>query len=172
VVARIAQGSEVALARAYQRHGGRVFALARRILGDDQQAGDVAEAVFLALWDHPEEFDARRGSLASQLLMDARRRSLELVRAGGAGPGRERVDGGAPAGAANRTAGRRPRPDDRRSRDPLAGDERRVLEMAFFEGCTSGEIAQLLDVDEATVRGRIQSGLRRLRSADPEIGAW
>jgi DNA-directed RNA polymerase specialized sigma24 family protein len=54
----------------------------------------------------------------------------------------------------------------------LAGDERRVLEMAFFEGCTSGEIAQLLDVDEPTVRGRIQSGLRRLRSADPEIGAW
>ena len=138
----IANGSHSALAQCYRAHGGRVFALARRILGDDRQAESVVEAVFLSLWDHPERFDAGRGSLAFQLLADGRNRSLELLRSG---------DG----------ARRRPRRDPVPS-DPLAPEERQVIELAFFEGRTSREMAELLQLEEATVLARIRSGLHRL----------
>jgi RNA polymerase sigma-70 factor (ECF subfamily) len=146
LLAEVADGSHRALGRCYRAHGGRVFAVARRILGDDRQAERVLEAVFLGLWDHPGRFDARRGSLLFQLLCDARDRSLELLRSG---------DG------ARR---RRPR-DEPGAAGPLDAHERQVIELAFFEGYTSRQVADLLEVDEATVLGRIQSGLQRLGEA-------
>jgi len=47
-----------ALAEAYRRHGGAVFALARRVTGDSGDAEDVTQEVFLRLWNQPDRFDA------------------------------------------------------------------------------------------------------------------
>ena len=65
---------------AYRSYGGRVTAAAARMLGDRTQADDVAQAVFEDLWRRPARFDPSRGSLAAYLHMQARGRSLDLLR--------------------------------------------------------------------------------------------
>src|SRR5436305_318772 len=57
-----------ALAAAYRRHAGAVFALSRRLLVDRAMAEEVVQEVFLRLWHQPDKFDPERGSLRSFLL--------------------------------------------------------------------------------------------------------
>ena len=75
LVVAIGRWRQDALAEAYRRHGGAVFALAGRVLGDRALAEEVAQEVFLRLWDHPDRFDPNRGSLRSFLLAQCHGRS-------------------------------------------------------------------------------------------------
>src|SRR5688500_13059055 len=67
LVVGIGRWGEEALAEVYRRHGGPVFGLARRVLGDATLAEEVTQEVFLLLWREPGRFDPDRGSLRSYL---------------------------------------------------------------------------------------------------------
>ena len=57
-------------------------------------------------------------------------------------------------------------PDHARLRTMLADlgpDQRRVLELAYFEGLTCSEIAERVTVPIGTVKSRIAAGLNHLR---------
>ena len=81
-----------ALAEAYRRHGGAVFALARRVTGDSGDAEDVTQEVFLRLWNQPDRFDADRGSMRSFLLAQSHGKAVDLVRSRTARARREERD--------------------------------------------------------------------------------
>ncbi len=51
----------------YEAHAGRIFSLARRVTDDSGLAGDVVKEVFVALWERPDDFDPRQGSLRAHL---------------------------------------------------------------------------------------------------------
>ena len=52
----------------------------------------------------------------------------------------------------------------------LPEEERRVIELAYFEGYTYVEVAQLLSQPEGTVKSRIRNGMRRMRAKLVEAG--
>ena len=52
----------------------------------------------------------------------------------------------------------------------LPPDERRAIELAYFEGRTYVEVAQLLDAPEGTIKSRIRNGMRRMRASLVEAG--
>src|SRR5260370_19652619 len=81
LVVAIGRWREDALAEAFRRHAGAVYALARRVLGDATSAEEVVQEVFLRLWNTPDRFDPDRGSLRAFLLAQAHGRSVDLVRA-------------------------------------------------------------------------------------------
>ena len=76
----ISRYEQSALAEAYKRHAGAVFALARRLLVDQALAEEVVQEVFLRLWNDPTRFDPDRGSLRSFLLIDTHGRAVDLLR--------------------------------------------------------------------------------------------
>src|ERR1700730_2973715 len=80
LVVAIGRWRQDALAEAYRRHAGAVFALARRLLQDTTAAEEVVQEVFLRLWNSPDKFDPDRGSLRSYLLAQAHGRAVDLVR--------------------------------------------------------------------------------------------
>jgi RNA polymerase sigma factor (sigma-70 family) len=77
----IAAGDEAALARAYDAHGGLVFALAQRVCRRPEEAEEVLQVVFLTLWRTADRFDATRGSLVAWLATMARNRAIDRLRA-------------------------------------------------------------------------------------------
>jgi RNA polymerase sigma-70 factor, ECF subfamily len=173
LVVAIGRWRQEALAEAYRRHGGGVFALARLLLGDES-AKDIAQEVFLRLWKQPERFDPARGSLRSYLLAQTHGRSVDVLRSETARRRREECD--------VRTATDIVDDVERQVQDlavgaqvreALAGlpePERRAIALAYLAGNTYREVARLLGEPEGTVQSRIRSGLGRLRLPSTQAG--
>jgi RNA polymerase sigma-70 factor (ECF subfamily) len=175
LVVAVARCREDALAEVYRRHGPAVFALARRVTGDAAAAEDVAQEVFVRLWNQPDRFDAARGSLRSFLLAQSHSRSVDLVRSRAARARREEHDARATANAgydierevwdlavADQVA---------QAMSSLPTEERAAIQLAYYEGYTYREVATILSQPEGTVKSRIRNGLRRMRSSLVESGA-
>lgn len=168
LVAAVRQRSQAALAEAYRRHGGGVWALARRVCRDEHLAEDVTQTVFVELWSRPERFDGARGTLRSWLLTQAHARAVDLVRSEEARRRRqEREAQQADATVELDTSLYLEEMADevRRAVDTLSPAEREPILLAYFGGRTYREAAQLLGQPEGTVKSRIRAGLRNLRGA-------
>jgi len=174
LVTAVARYSEVALAEVYRRHGGAVYGLARRVLNSASEAEDVTQEVFLRLWNQPDRFDPGRGTLRSFLLSQSHARAVDAIRSLNARKAREAKD-------AHRTASAEydisHEAWDLALADKVSGaladlpkDERRAIELAYFDGRTYVEVAALLDTPEGTVKSRIRNGMRRMRAALVEAG--
>ncbi|NJP68521.1 RNA polymerase sigma factor [Streptomyces spiramenti] len=162
-------GDEEAVAAVYRRWGALVLALARRALGDEREAEDVAQQVFLAAWSGRHRYRADRGVLAAWLVGIARHviadalaeraRRAELVAA--AGPP---SFGGLPG------AGDVPGPEQVLDRVLVVRELRRlppvqleVLGLAFYRDLTQAEIAERTGLPLGTVKSHTRRGLRTLR---------
>lgn len=176
LVVAIGRWQQEALAEAYRRHSGAVYALARRVLGGDSARGEeVVQEVFTRLWDNPERFDAERGSLRSYLLAQSHGRAVDLVRRDSSRRLREERDARR-ATVADYDLEREVSDGIRAEqvRDAVRGledDERKAIELAYFGGYTYREVARVLGAPEGTVKSRIRSGMVRLRRNLVEVGA-
>ena len=145
------------------------MALAQRVLNNQALAEDVTQELFVSLWRNPTAFDPERGSLRAYLLAQTHGRSVDLVRAEEARRSREersarlspQETGEVEREAWLLFAGARARA----ALDTLSAGERSAIELAYFGGLTYLQVAAHLDEPEGTVKGRIRSGLTRLRSA-------
>lgn len=158
------------LAQAYERHGGAVFGLARRLLVDRALAEEVTQEVFLRLWNRPDRFDATRGSLRSFLLADCHGRCLDLIRAESSRRHREERlavldlrDTGS-EDIAGEVCSTEAAGQIRAALTVLSEREREAITLAYFGGNTYREVAALLHTPVGTVKSRIRAGLTRLRS--------
>ncbi len=163
-----------ALAEIYRRYGGAVFGLARRVCVDRSEAEDVVQEVFLRLWNAPERFDPQRGSLRTFLLALTHGRAVDSVRATAARRRREDRDA---RGTANAAYDLEHQVWDLALADQVAdalgaltADERAAIELAYFDGHSYREVAALLSQPEGTVKSRIRSGLRRMKTVLTETG--
>ena len=174
LVTSIARYSEVALAEAYRRHGGAVFGLAKRVLMNPTEAEDVTQEVFLRLWNQPDRFDPARGSLRAFLMAQAHGRAVDAVRSTSSRRRREARDATRTAEAAydmQREVWDLALADQvAQAMGELPEDERRAIELAYFDGRTYREVAQLLDQPEGTVKSRIRNGMRRMRAVLARAG--
>jgi RNA polymerase sigma-70 factor (ECF subfamily) len=174
LVTSIARYNEVALAEAYRRHGGAVFGLAKRVLHNATEAEDVTQEVFLRLWNEPDRFDPARGSLRSFLLAQAHGRAVDAVRSSSSRRARETRDAMRTAEAAydmQREVWDLAVADQvSQAMGELPEEERRAIELAYFDGCTYREVAQLLDQPEGTIKSRIRNGMRRMRAVLADTG--
>src|SRR6201997_1952860 len=142
LVSRIRAGDQQAMSELYDRYGKVVYAVALRVLQDAAGAEDVLQDVFLQLWRNPDAFDASRGSLAAWLSVISRHRSIDRLRQ--RRPETD-IEGFVIAGGPD------VRDETERSlvidkvRVVLAEmnpDQRKVLELAFFQGLTHTEISE------------------------------
>ena len=168
-----------ALAEAYRRHAGAVFALASRMLWERATAEELVQEIFLRLWEQPERYERTRGSLRTFLLMDAHARCVDRIRSDSHRRNRDERVGRAEMAEAydvdleawDLTLAEQVR----EALDTLQDGERAAIELAYFGGHTYREVAHILDLPEGTVKSRIRTGLTRLRAqlVDRGIdGSW
>ena len=179
VVVAIGRWRHDALAEAYRRHAGAVFALARRLLVDPGMAEEIVQEVFLRLWNQPDKFDPERGSLRAFLLAQTHGRSVDMLRAETSRRRREERDARSTAEAGydieSEVMDLSVADQVNEVMAVLPVDERRAIELAYFGGHTYRQVAVMLDQPEGTVKSRIRSGLRRMRDQlmDTGVGgAW
>lgn len=162
LVAAMAAGDRAALATLYERHASLLLGLALRIVRERREAEDLLHDVFLEAWRTASDFDPKRGRVRTWLAIRMRSRALDLQKS--ARVSRNTGDGGLEllideAEAASPDHGR-----VRRALAELGSDQRRVLELAYFEGLSCTEIAERVAIPVGTVKSRLAAGLDRLRS--------
>ncbi len=146
-----------------------MFSLAYRMCGRRVLAEDVVQDAFLSIWRTGMRYDASKGSVRAWVLGAVRYRAIDAFRQETAKTGRDVHDQPAaerlPAGELTEVETER-REDAARVRGALAdlpGEQRHVIELAYFGGFTHTEIAGLLEVPAGTVKGRMRLGLQKLR---------
>lgn len=152
----------------YRTHYGRVRALAARLVADPGVAEEVTHDVFLWFWRNADRFDPARGSMSAFLASATRGRAIDRIRADAARRRRELRHGestpmaepGADAHAMRSLAAA----DVHAALGRLPEAERAAIVLAYFGGKTYRQVAEELGEPEGTVKSRIRTGLRRLRS--------
>ena len=166
LVRRVAERDPKALRGVYDRCAGLALAVALRILKSRSEAEDVVQDAFVEIWKRAGSFDARRGSLNAWVVAIVRSRALDRVRSRGsadrAAEALQREDG-APVPLPIESA------EQRQDRDrihtalaTLPAEQRRVLELAYFEGLTQKEIAEHTGDPLGTVKTRVRLALEKL----------
>jgi RNA polymerase sigma-70 factor (ECF subfamily) len=163
----IARYDQSALAEAYRRHAGAVFGLARRLLIEPALAEEIVQEIFLRLWNDPTRFDPERGTMRSYLLTQTHGRSVDMLRADTSRRAREERDVRRTAESGydieHEVLDMATSDHVRRCLEALPADERQAIELAYFGGYTYREVAEMLEEPEGTIKGRIRTGLKRLR---------
>ncbi|MGH7856734.1 MAG: sigma-70 family RNA polymerase sigma factor [Candidatus Binatia bacterium] len=177
LIAEAALGNQRAFAALYDRHGAILLGLLVRILRDRSEAEDVLQEVFLQAWQQATSFDGARGRPSQWLMMIARSRALDRLRARDS---RVRTVAEASREATEPvrdTAGAVIASEEglrvRRALEAVPAAQRQVLRLAYFGGLTQTEIAATLDRPLGTVKTQIRLGLMKLRErlrADEEAG--
>lgn len=169
LLARIAQGDRDAFGRFYDAFAGLALGLIQRILRDPAASEDVLQEVFWQIWQEAARYDPKRGSPEAWVIMRAKTRAIDRLRAirrrekTFVAPVDESVARSSEAPAENPGVAAETRGLVRSALDSLPEPQRRVVELAFFEGLTQSEIASRLGEPLGTVKTRARLGLERLR---------
>jgi RNA polymerase sigma-70 factor (ECF subfamily) len=171
LVRRVGDGDEDAFRSLFRRYGPTAKALAARVVRQPFLAEEIVQEAFLALWRKPASYREDRGSVRGWLMSTVHHRAVDYVRREEAQRRRARETD--PGGVVGDDVAEAVVEDvdlaEQRGRvraalGEIPTEQRRVLEMMYFEGKTQSMIATELHLPLGTVKSRTLLGMRRLRT--------
>jgi RNA polymerase sigma-70 factor (ECF subfamily) len=153
----------------FDRHSGAAFSLAYRMCGRRAMAEDIVQEAMVSLWRSGARYDRARGSVRSWVLSAVHNRAIDAFRHESAKSSLNVGDEGLAERleSEERTDREAERRDEARqvrsALKELPGEQRQVIELAYFGGFTHTQIAEMLGLPPGTVKGRMRLGLTKLR---------
>lgn len=160
-----------ALSELYDRYGNLVFSVALAIVNDRGSAEEITQDVFLRVWDNAAMYDQTRASFKNWLSRITRNRAIDVLRRHRTHPEQHAVDWADPS-VQNRPDPKFPphaielsleREHIRTVVAKLPESQQQALHMAYFQGYTHQEIADLLNEPLGTIKTRIRLAMQKLR---------
>jgi RNA polymerase sigma-70 factor (ECF subfamily) len=167
LVKQVAAGDEHAFLTLYDCYVGRVHALTLHILGDPMLAEEATQDTFLKLWGRAHMYLPERGSLLVWLLSIARRTALDRLRLEARRP--TLSDSNDPGEALQTIPDGESLSEESHWRSlhfavqVLSPEQRQLIELAFYQGLSQSEIAEVLAWPLGTVKTRLRAAMERLR---------
>jgi RNA polymerase sigma-70 factor (ECF subfamily) len=147
----------------YDEYHRLVYGVALRVLSDPEGAEDVTQSVFLKIWDSPETF--RKGNFAGWIARVTRNRAFDALRSRSAHPTEELPEALSVQDALEDTAFAHLDAESIRSAlSRLSDEERTLVELGFFAGLSHQELARRVSCPLGTVKTRMRTALRKLRT--------
>ncbi len=166
---RLKRRESAAMAELYDRFGRVAYSVIFTIVRDTGIAEDLVQETFLRVWNRMNAFDVERGALGPWLLTVARNRAIDYIRSAGARMSRnayELEEREHPSLFANAEQEIVTADEVRRIQSALAAlnkNQKRVIELAYFEGLSQTEMAEKLGEPLGTVKTWARSALKRLK---------
>lgn len=167
----MAEGRQEAMAELYRRYGAMLLGLARRVIGNRDEAEEILQEALVHAWRRADRYDPTRSSVSTWLVMITRSRAIDRLRSRRVDDRtvvavqRESPPDHESAEGASRVLHLERRKRVRGELERLPDDQRRVLELAFFRGMTQREIADETGIPLGTVKTRTLLAMRKLRTA-------
>ncbi len=149
----------------YDHFSGALLGIINRIVKNDEQAEDILQDVFLKIWNASDSYDPKKSRLFTWMLNIARNTSIDYLRS--------------KQGQFDKTV----QPVERLyflyevngshhehiGLKKLVGDlkteHKEIIDLAFFEGYTQNEIAEILQIPLGTVKTRCRKAISTLRES-------
>jgi RNA polymerase sigma-70 factor, ECF subfamily len=168
---RVGEGDRASFEQLYDRFSGVLFSAALQILGDQREAEDVLQDVFVQIWDKAKLYNAARGKPLTWAMTLTRNKAIDRLRSI---QRRFRLKDQVEKEAKVSSQMASPNSVDEvdakeKSRIihsavlQLSQEQREAIELAFFSGLTQNEIAEELHQPLGTVKARIRRGMLKLK---------
>jgi RNA polymerase sigma-70 factor (ECF subfamily) len=169
LVHRLLQKDVSAFEQLYDRHSRAIYSLVLRILQQAGTAEEVVQDVFLQLWRNAAQYDVSRGPFVPWLFTLARNRALDTLRLKSERQ-RRREDQTEELPPIASVPQYEQQFDEKRRAEKvralmasLSPQQKKAIELAYFEGLSHSEIAAALKEPLGTVKSWIRNGLLRLK---------
>jgi RNA polymerase sigma-70 factor, ECF subfamily len=169
LLSRLLQQDVNAFEQLYERHSRLVYGLVLRILQQAATSEEVVQDIFLQLWRNAGQYDAKRGPFVPWLLTMARNRALDQLRRKSERQ-RRLEDQTEIIPTVFAAPNYEHALDEKRKAErvralmaSLAPQQKRAIELAYFEGLSHTEIATAMKEPLGTVKSWIRNGLLRLK---------
>jgi RNA polymerase sigma-70 factor (ECF subfamily) len=158
-----------ALEQLYDRYSPMTYGIILRIAGEPGAAEDLLQEVFLRVWERAQSFERDKGSLGTWLIALARNRAIDYRRSVESRMTKQSV------GLESMTTGRAARVEEefvlrldriakvRAALETLTESQRRVIELAYYDGMSQTEIAAKLGQPLGTVKALMRRGLKVIK---------
>jgi len=170
LISALIQGEGWAMTALYERYARLVFSLAHKMLNDRAAAEETVQEVFVKVWKRARDYDASRGKFSAWLIGIAHHHAIDELRRRRVRPAASEdedamatvaADGPAPLDLAIQSLERRRIVE---SLQAIPGEQRKPIEMAYFEGFTQQEISERLGEPLGTVKTRMRLGMQKLKT--------
>ena len=172
LITLVTRGDQDALEVLYERYSRAVYSFSLRIVGDAQVAEEILQEVFVRVWQQGGSFQAARGSLITWLLSITHNLSIDEVRRRKRRPQKADAeepetilaslpDEGSDVEEEVWLSSLRVSIQDALQQLPAA--QREAIELAYFQGLTQREIAEVLGEPLGTIKTRMRLGMLKLR---------
>lgn len=177
--ARLAARDEGALSELVHLLSPWLLGIAQSMLQDPDEAEDVVLETFRIAWEKVPPPDAGPRGLVPWLLQITRNRSIDRIRS----RGRQRSLGKRWS-ASQETIAAPVEPAEaalpgwavhtavHQALSELPEDQRRTVQLAYFEGRTQSEVAEALGIPLGTVKTRLRLAFGRLRTSLEQLRDW
>ena len=170
LVRRVGAGDEEAFRSLFRRYGPMAKGLAARVVRQPALTEEIVQEAFLALWRSPGSYREDRGTFRAWLMSTVHHRAVDAVRREEAHRRRsqtaepEEVEPDVGQQVVDVTEQAEWRGRVRAALGSIPAEQRRVLELMYFDGKSQTRIASDLDLPLGTVKSRTLLGMRRLRT--------
>ncbi len=166
----VQKGDSAAMSVLYDRYARLVFSLALHILKDREAAEEVVQEVFVKVWRRAGDYSADKGKLSAWIGGIAHHHAIDELRRR-----RVRPSANEEEDAAAEVVDTGPVPFERAVQSIehqqicealkcIPPEQRRPIELAYFEGLTQQEIAEELHEPLGTIKTRIRLGMQKLKT--------
>nr|WP_120491899.1 sigma-70 family RNA polymerase sigma factor [Corynebacterium lactis] len=165
---RVQSGDRQAFSALYDATASTILGLAVQVLRDRAQAEEITQEVFLELWQQAPSFDPAKGSAKSWISRLARLRAIDRLRSHRASVSRDDRDALLEAARVVESVEQEAlmgldRKLVREALDRVGEPHKTAVLLAYFQGLTNRELAEVTGVALGTAKTRLRDGLRKLK---------
>lgn len=168
LLALVADGDQRAFARLYDSMAPRVLGLVRRVLRDPAQSEEVAQEIFLEIWQSAARFDQGKGSATTWIMTMTHRRAVDRVRSAQSSRDRDTKVGIRDFTPDYDNVAESVEVTIEHERVKVAMSrltdlQRQAVTLAYYGGYSHTEVAEMLHIPVGTIKTRLRDGMIRLR---------
>ncbi len=164
LVARLRVREDAAVAQLYDMYSAALYGVILRIVKETDVAEDVLQECFVKIWSSFSSYDASKGRLFTWLINIARNLAIDKIRSRQyrVGSKTQALENSQVPFTADSTSFRPDHIGLKELTEKLNPDQKKVIDMMYFDGYTQSEVAEELDIPLGTVKTRARAAIKAL----------
>lgn len=166
ILQRIADGERNAVEDCLKTYGGLVWSLARRMLGNSNDAEDAVQEIFVDIWKNAGKFDSAQSSETTFVAMIARRRLIDRIRYTKRRITADSIDDilAEPASRSHESLQTNVEAAEAaKALESLRPEQRQVIQLSIMHGLSHQEISDATGLPLGTVKTHVRRGILHAR---------